>query len=746
MSTESPIFIQLKNAAGEPIFPIVDLENVKGELAADKVSGLSDKITEAVANAGHITKQLVARDPEQSIADALTAVENKSDKCIYLVPLQEGDEEYDAESPDTHLEYMWIPGETEGTGEFQPIGSTKTNLDDYYTKSEVYTQQEANELLDDKANATDVYTKAEVGTLAAGEAVIENNKLNETYAPTLKFQGNEVGKLFNSLNIIGIGNVSVDENGNVTLRLGENLNSSLWNGTDGISKATVTGSVANITSGTYTVSDDYSAVSDCGSKTVVRNSSSSKLATYSATPGSTATSATGAMSNNGNEVHFDDNATGYFIVEILEGINTASTKYVVGPITADNTYNGKLATISNILNADKEVIGQKLDSVGSENAGVTCTVASFGQEPMHLKGASGYSGTVSIAVKPATLYGKSTDFEIESISQVTIGADSVIKNVATWTADSKINGAYFYLKEADTPSTPAAASYACDSVTTKVISGVTYITTASKFHAEATGMTNIGYPASTTNKAKVAYSTDNWTSGVIDTSTDVFTPWTTVKGTAMAYKSGQFSPKIGEHNAPKVAINGINAIGSGSTKVSDEGVKLLVCDDNGHISDSYGEFAAKESWTDGEFMIYDGCLVYPSKDFTGYNDLKVSKAPTTQPDYSSDGADKPTKDCVYVEEFAVGADLPSCTVTLGHRESIKSAISSDDLKVEIRTGASVFKDIGKSSISKVSYGDTSTVFNVTFDNSDDYPTKASGTAVRITMSSAVAEIKSIAFA
>ena len=731
MAETTPTFIQLKNAAGTPIFPKVDLRNVQGELAMDKVTGLSDAITEAVANAGHITKQIVERSAEQSIADALTAVANKSDKCIYLVPLQEGDEEYDAESPDTHLEYMWIAE----TSEFQPIGSTKTNLDDYYTKSEVYTQTEADALLDDKANASDVYTKAEVGTLAAGEAVIENNKLNAAYAPELKFQGQSVGNLFNSLNIIGIGNVSVDADGNVTLRLGENLNCSLWNGTDGISKATVAGSNANITSGTYTVSGDYSAVSDCGSKTVIRDKSTSSLATYTATPGTTATSATGAMSNNGNEVHFDDNATGYFIVEILEGVNTVSTKYIAGPINASKTYNGKPATIQN----------GELVSVGAENAGVTCTIASFDKEPMSAKGATGYSGTVSISVKPATLYGKSTDFEIESISQVTVGADGVIKNVATWTADSKINGAYFYLKEATTPATPATASYACDSVTTKVVSGVTYITTASKFHAEATGLANIGYPASTTNKAKVAYNNDTWTDGITDTAESAFTTWTTAKDATMSYRSGQFSPKIGEHNAPKVAINGINAIGSGSTKVSAAGVKLLVCDADGHISASYGEFAAKESWTDGEFMIYDGCLVYPSKDFTGYNALGVSGAPTTQPNYSSDGANKPTKACVYEKTFNVSADLPSCTVTLGHKASISSALSAGTLKVEIFTAAGVFKDIGNSSIGKVSAGTTSTSIAVTFDPADILK-KDTTTKVRITMSSAVAEIKSIAFA
>jgi hypothetical protein len=38
--------------------------------------------------------------------------------------------------------------------------------------------------------------------------------------PDLSFQGRSVGKLAKSVNIIGVGNVAVDEDGNITLRLG----------------------------------------------------------------------------------------------------------------------------------------------------------------------------------------------------------------------------------------------------------------------------------------------------------------------------------------------------------------------------------------------------------------------------------------------------------------------------------------------------------------------------------------------
>lgn len=716
MSTESPIFIQLKNAAGNAIFPRVDLANVQGELAMDKVTGLSDAITEAVANAGHITKQIVERSAEQSIADALTAVANKSDKCIYLVPLQEGDEEYDAESPDTHLEYMWIAE----TSEFQPIGSTKTNLDDYYTKSEVYTQAEANELLDDKANASDVYTKAEVGTLAAGEAVIENNKLNAAYAPELKFQGQSVGNLFNSLNIIGIGNVTVDENGNVTLRLGENLNCSLWNGTDGISKATV--SSAKSDSGSATVSGDYSAVSAGGSK-VIFDASAENI---TAGAGATVSTAAGATSANGNEVHFDDNATGYFLVNILEGKNTEATVYRVGPVTAN-------ATLSATLD-------------GTAVSGISCAITNFGEEPKKANGATGYAGNVNFTFKPYDLFSASTDFKLVSIEQVKIDAEGKVTKVATWT-NSTTNGVYFCLKDTATPATPSAAGFAFNSVAsaTKKISGVTYITTSATFNVTASGITNIGYPANAGNYLDVDYSGNAWMTSYDEKSTSTFTTYTTVKDATMTYKSANYNPLRGMWGAPQVKVAGKNFGKTGTAKTSAETVKLLVCDANGRVSDNNGSFtSASETLADDALMVYNGRLEYPHRDFSGYN-AGVGGLATdlAQPNYSGTTGARS-----YTKTFTLGGTTPSCAITLGHDASIESALTAGTLKVEIKTVGGTWKDASENGLGQASssYGTNSTTLNVVFDNAADYPTSTSGTAVRITMSSNVAAIRSIALA
>ena len=53
-----------------------------------------------------------------------------------------------------------------------------------------------------------------------GTAEAADNQVRAEYMPNLAFQGKNVGKLAKNVNIIGVGNVTVDEEGNVTLRLG----------------------------------------------------------------------------------------------------------------------------------------------------------------------------------------------------------------------------------------------------------------------------------------------------------------------------------------------------------------------------------------------------------------------------------------------------------------------------------------------------------------------------------------------
>jgi hypothetical protein len=90
---------------------------------------------------------------------------------IYLVPLA------DPETQNIYDEYMWIGGA------WEHIGSTKTDLSDYYTKEEtdtkldtkanvsiVYTKTETDSKLSSKADSSSVYTKTETSDLLSSKA------------------------------------------------------------------------------------------------------------------------------------------------------------------------------------------------------------------------------------------------------------------------------------------------------------------------------------------------------------------------------------------------------------------------------------------------------------------------------------------------------------------------------------------------------------------------------------------------
>ena len=120
---------------------------------------------------------------------------NGDNGTIYLVPIT-------GEDINVYEEYLYI---TE-TGKYEKIGSSKTDLTDYYNKTaidtalsnkantgNVYTKSEVDTALSTKANISDVYTKSEVDTSLNTKAnvsttysktetdILFNNKANTTH-------------------------------------------------------------------------------------------------------------------------------------------------------------------------------------------------------------------------------------------------------------------------------------------------------------------------------------------------------------------------------------------------------------------------------------------------------------------------------------------------------------------------------------------------------------------------------------
>lgn len=519
--------------------------------------------------------------------------------------------------------------------------------------------------LDDAIQAA---TGGETGLIDKGTGNLRSD-LNPIHITSME-RPNESGKNdddkkdqdFSNIKFIGNCKVIYGDSGQITIRIGDNLNSSLYNGKDGISTTTVTSSKSGDSAGVP--SADYSNVSAAnGSASFQIFKGSAKITANSGTAQTTAAGATDGT--NGNEVHFDDNANGKFKVYISK--NGTEEVYVVGPITANGAYYGKL------------------NGQGSNVTGIACSVTQFGTEPKSDKGATGYSGCVNFTITPSGIYADSTAFQFTKIEMYE--GDS---KVATWTNGST-NGTYFYLKQTDAPGAPAGADYTLTAAT-KSESGVTFLTTGATITATATGMKNIGYPAATGNKAHVAPNSGNeWFEAINDADTAHFTNWTTVKDTAMSYSKSGIALNAGKFENPQVVINGINYNGSGSTATSAKtDNKMWVYGSvatGSNITDNRwkSDFSEKADYANVDLtsdttalQVYQGLLQYPSVNYSAYN--KIAKA--TNPDYS-----KCTGDRYYYMKFKKLGSMSSGQIDVTSSASISSDISSGKLVFEVAKSA-----------------------------------------------------------
>ena len=469
---------------------------------------------------------------------------------------------------------------------------------------------------------------------------------------------------FSNIKFIGNCKVTYGDDGKITIRIGDNLNSSLYNGTDGISTTTVTSTKTGDSAGVP--SADYNGVSAANGSTSFQIFKGS--AKITANSGTTQTTEAGATDGtNGNEVHFDDNANGKFKVYINK--NGSEEVYVVGPITANGTYYGKL------------------NGEGNNVTGIACAVAQFGTEPKSDKGATGYSGCVNFTITPSSIYADSTAFQLTKIEMY-----EGTSKVATWT-NSSTNGTYFYLKETDVPGTPSGADYTLTAAT-KSESGVTFLTTSATITATATGMKNIGYPAATGNKAHVEPNSGNaWFGALNDTATANFTTWTTVQDTTMSYSKSGIALKAGTFENPQVVINGINYNGSGSTFTSNKSNNKMwvygAVATGSNITDNRwkSDFSEKVNYANVDLtsdttalQVYQGLLQYPSTNYSAYNAIVEG---VTNPDYSGCTGDR-----YYYMKFKKLGSMPSGQIDVTSVASISSDVSSGKLVFEVAKSAS----------------------------------------------------------
>lgn len=455
---------------------------------------------------------------------------------------------------------------------------------------------------------------------------------------------------YSKLKVIGDCALIEGADGTITLRIGPAVNSSLFNQKDGISTANVTYGVSS--SETATISSAFSEVH--GTSTAVLKDAGD---TVTAKCGSTKTTATVA----GNSVHFEDNANGKFKVYVASGKNAENeaVAYEFGPVTGNKT---------------------------ETKNGITLAITNWQEEPKKSSGANGYCANINFTVKPSELFTSSTDFKVTQIEQ--LEGDSV---VATWTNTGAV---LFYLNDTTKASQPTSASYTI-APTTKVISGVTYLTTGSQVTPTAEGLSNIAYPAAVTNKAYIAPVNGNWFAAYYETQSSAFTTWTDTKNTLMSLTATAKALNKGVYANAQLNVKGNNIYGSstsGSTStVQTSGganVDLLVCDTSGYVDSSNGTISGRlQSDYDTAFneandlvattdvQTYNGWIQYPSTNYSIYNTIAAN---VSNPDYSACTGDR----YAYFKLTKSGTIMGG-TVNIASVASVETELKNGNVKIEL---------------------------------------------------------------
>lgn len=502
---------------------------------------------------------------------------------------------------------------------------------------------------------------------------------------TIKDSSNSVnasGIDFSQLKVIGDCKLIAGSDGLITLRIGPAVNSSLFNGNDGISNASVTYKANGVE--TATLSSSYSSTTHGTTTSVMKESTD----TMTANCGSTITTSTVA----GNAVHFEDNTNGKFKVYIGSGKNAETiNSYTFGPINDSKNYYED----------------------GATSGAIKCAVTNWKEEPKKDSGANGYCANVNFTFTPSTLFDETTDFRIVKIEQ--LEGESV---VATWTNGNTVY-CYFVDETSTKPSDVTESSYTLTK-DTKTISGVTYLTTSSKVNPTAKGLANIAYPAYVNNKANIAPVNGSWFTTYNHTSTTGWTTWTDVKDTTMDLVATSTTLNIGKFTNPQLTIKGVNINGSSAKGATSQitNNNLLICNSDGDVdlttdgsltdasrlqSDFVTTFVSTDLSATGntDLQTYNGCIQYPKDDYSTYN---MNNGVAINPNYSTCSGNR----YAYFK-FTKTGTIMSGSITFGAVVNPETELKAGTIKIELANKVGgTWMDL-MDIATTFSYGTTSTI-------------------------------------
>jgi hypothetical protein len=541
-------------------------------------------------------------------------------------------------------------------------------------------------------------------------AVVDaDNKINDDLLPSVLYKGKgdlETNKMGSSIKFIGNCAVRQDSDGNLIIRIGDNLNSSNFSTTDGQTTGvndtaitSPTGTAGKLSGGT-----DVTAITG-GDYTIKTKTA-------------------------GNLMHFADNESTFFEIKCTD--DNVAKIYHFGPVNLTPTSTGASMVLSafyatdpklsgvatagakmfdtyNLLSAS-EVISADISGFylfkdtqkfwdGSNWSNVdklsnsTLKVYNFKEETKKSEGAEGYCGSISATISAADIAncvsGETSTIALNSITHYN-GSEGSFSDTNLGTTTR-----YFYTDTTTKPTITAnSAKVTITKSSSKIVSGVKYITSGTaKYDVSFTNIANPVHVAS-----NVVFDNSGWaedktvTAGVKDTSA-------TATGALLA---GTFS-KDTVGNKITVTVKNINGSGTAATIDLNESLlidTLTTADDalNAYfnIEDStdyprlnldLSKFNNKKFIGETDLMLSGGCLIYPVANLSGYNtdiassDLLGSDGETsvtTNPNYSTLSGTR-----YWYRKFYQSGDKNGATLSFTTKDNFDESKFSTNMIVEI---------------------------------------------------------------
>lgn len=406
---------------------------------------------------------------------------------------------------------------------------------------------------------------------------------------------------YSKIQFIGDCKVTYRNDGQIVIRIGENLNSSNFNTNPVDGQTTGVDGTITVPNGTKGTLSDGSSVTAL------------KTGDYVVT---TAT--------NNALIHFENNNNTYFLMDVSD--NGVAKTYYFGPITGDGDYEAKLT-----------------DADGDTVSGVSLTVSNFGEETKTAEGATGYCGSIKFTIAASAIAdGDASKISITSVTHKNGGEGDFAYTCAD-------NNRYFYTDTTTVPTITAdSAKVTIAKSSNKTVSGIKYITAGTATYDVS--FSNIASPVCV--PSNVIFDNSGWAE---DKTVSAAYNATSATATGNLIK-GSFS-KDTATNKVTVTVKNINDAVTADIDLAEsllidtktEADTATVANFNIETTANYQRLNADltnfdntKAIGDADLMLKDGYLVYPSGNWSEYNvDLAATglkaadgTAATTNPDYS----------------------------------------------------------------------------------------------------------------